>query len=152
MCRLARPRCRFRFRGISRPVWGIDAEIISTDTPMDADGPPDITNMWQLIILDDSDQADALGYHELTAAGLPLGKVFAGSDIADGASWQVTASHELLEMLIDPQINAVTEVDNADGTMTLYALSTSVTALICGSMSISSNSCEAVTCQDAPSR
>ena len=29
---------------------------------------------------DDSDQAGALGYHDLTPDGLPLGKVFAGTD------------------------------------------------------------------------
>lgn len=57
---------------------------------------------WQLVILDDSDQADALGYHETTEAGQPLGKVFARTVLNAGLSWTVTASHELIEMLVDP--------------------------------------------------
>jgi hypothetical protein len=60
---------------------------------------------WQIILSDDPDQAGALGYHEMTSEGTPLGKVFAGLDIRSGSSWTVTLSHELLEMLADPWIN-----------------------------------------------
>jgi len=60
---------------------------------------------WQIVVTDDPDQAGALGYHELTNAGAPLGKVFAALDIESGSSWSVTLSHELLEMLGDPWIN-----------------------------------------------
>jgi hypothetical protein len=60
---------------------------------------------WQVVITDDPDQAGALGYHEMTSAGTPLGKVFAALDIDTGSWWTVTASHELLEMLADPWIN-----------------------------------------------
>ena len=59
----------------------------------------------QIIITDNPDQAGALGYHELTSAGAPLGKVFAKLDLDSGTSWTVTLSHELLEMLADPWIN-----------------------------------------------
>jgi len=58
---------------------------------------------WELHILDDSDVAGALGYHDVTAAGLPLGKVFAKTDQKYGLSWTVTASHEILEMVLDPE-------------------------------------------------
>ena len=54
---------------------------------------------------DNPDQAGALGYHEITSQGTPLGKVFAKLDLQSGASWTVTLSHELLEMLADPWIN-----------------------------------------------
>ena len=60
---------------------------------------------WQISVTDNPDQAGALGYHELTSRGTPLGKVFAGLDLQSGASWTVTLSHELLEMLADPWIN-----------------------------------------------
>jgi len=60
---------------------------------------------WQIVLSDDPDQAGALGYHEMTSQGTPLGKVFAGLDIRSGSSWTVTLSHELLEMLADPWIN-----------------------------------------------
>ena len=55
--------------------------------------------------MDDPDQAGALGYHEMSSRGTPLGKVFAGLDMRLGTSWTVTLSHELLEMLADPWIN-----------------------------------------------
>ena len=60
---------------------------------------------WQMVVMDDPDQAGALGYHEMSSQGTPLGKVFAGLDLRVGASWTVTLSHELLEMLADPWIN-----------------------------------------------
>lgn len=97
------------------PIWGIAAKLNFHPSKIAAPG------AWQLVILDDSDQADALGYHELTAGGLPLGKVFANSDIQAGTLWTVTASHELLEMLVDPTINLTAEVDNSDGSITFYA-------------------------------
>ena len=60
---------------------------------------------WQIAVADTPDQAGALGYHELTSTGTPLGKVFAKLDLTIGSSWTVTLSHELLEMLADPWIN-----------------------------------------------
>jgi hypothetical protein len=60
---------------------------------------------WQIVMVDDPDQAGALGYHELSSQGTPLDKVFGRLDIQSGSSWTVTLSHELLEMLGDPWIN-----------------------------------------------
>ncbi len=99
-----------------RPAWGVDAELtfIPTGTT-----PP--TGTWWLTILDDSDQAGALGYHDLTPDGLPVGKVFAGTDLKYGTQWTVTASHELLEMLADPNINLTVFVQNDQSTGILYA-------------------------------
>lgn len=97
------------------PVWGIDAQINFHPSKVAPEG------AWQLVILDDSDQADALGYHELTVNGQPLGKVFAASDLLSGNSWTVTVSHELLEMLADADVNDAIEVDNPDGSMSLLA-------------------------------
>jgi len=80
--------------------WGIDATLQlfgkSQKIPATA---------WLVGVFDDADQAGALGYHDLTKAGLPLGKVFARTTINDGGLWTVTFSHELLEMLADPNIN-----------------------------------------------
>ncbi|MGA1988831.1 MAG: hypothetical protein ABSG72_21360 [Candidatus Sulfotelmatobacter sp.] len=99
-----------------RPIWGIDAEL-----QMISQGTQAPSGTWQLVILDDSDQAGALGYHDLTPDSLPLGKVFAASDLKAGTSWSVTASHELLEMLADPNINLTAFVQNANTSGTLYA-------------------------------
>jgi hypothetical protein len=60
---------------------------------------------WQIVVTDNAEQSGALGYHEMTSQGAPLGKVFAKLDLASGSSWTVTLSHELLEMLADPWIN-----------------------------------------------
>ncbi len=99
-----------------RPVWGTDAEL-----KIVAKGVQPPTGSWWLVLLDDSDQANALGYHDLTTDGLPIGKVFAASDLKAGTSWTVTASHELLEMLGDPNINLTVFVENTDTAGVLYA-------------------------------
>jgi len=83
-----------------RPTWGVAAELTFI-----AKGERPAANAWVLGILDDSDQAGALGYHDLTPLLNPVGKVFAATDLKYGAEVSVTASHELLEMLGDPYIN-----------------------------------------------
>src|ERR1700733_1517140 len=99
-----------------RPVWGTDAELTIVSK-----GTQPANGSWWLVLLDDSDQANALGYHDLTTEGLPIGKVFATSDLKAGTSWTVTASHELLEMLGDPNINLTVFVQNTNTAGILYA-------------------------------
>jgi hypothetical protein len=72
-------------------------QVLSGQTPL--------PGSWQIAILDDADQAGALGYHELTNDGLPLAKVFARTCLHDKVSWTVCASHEVLEALGDPYDN-----------------------------------------------
>ncbi len=98
------------------PAWGIDADLSFVSK-----GAKPPSTSWWLTILDNSDQAGALGYHDLTKAGLPMGKVFAGSDIKLGYQWTVTASHELLEMLADPDINLTAFVESSAQSGILYA-------------------------------
>lgn len=97
-------------------VWGIDATL---NFVQQGASPP--AGTWWLTILDNSDQAGSLGYHDLTNEGLPLGRVFAGSDMVNGNNWTVTASHELLEMLIDPDINRAVFIQDETGAGKLYA-------------------------------
>jgi hypothetical protein len=100
------------------PAWGIDAEL--SFAGHESAKPPDGT--WWLAILDDADQASAYGYHDVTNDHLPLGKVFAATDIKNGKQWTVTASHELLEMIVDPEINlAVLEQGDPSTVGMLYA-------------------------------
>jgi len=98
------------------PVWGAPAQL--TIVPK-GNQPP--SGSWWLVLLDDSDQANALGYHDLTTEGLPIGKVFAASDLKAGTSWTVTASHELLEMLADPNVNLTVFVEGSNTAGVLYA-------------------------------
>ena len=80
------------------PVWGTPARII------DAGSGPIPSGCWGLAFMDDSDQPDALGYHDLTDDGLPLSKVFVRDTLQAGDKVSVTASHEIAEMLVDPAI------------------------------------------------
>jgi hypothetical protein len=98
------------------PAWGIDADLSFVATSQQ---PP--AGSWWLAVLDNSDVADALGYHDVTSEGLPLGKVFAGTDQQYGFIWSVTASHELLEMLGDPEIDLTVFVQKDASSGTLYS-------------------------------
>ena len=79
------------------PLWNIGANLDFAPS-MNPTGRPVIG------IFDDSPQAGALGFHDLTSDGFPIGKVFAKTDIDAGASWTVTFTHELFELLADPEI------------------------------------------------
>jgi ribosomal protein L30/L7E len=98
------------------PAWGVDAHLVFIPQ---GTNPP--AGSWWLSILDDSDQAGALGYHDVTNEGLPLGKIFAGTDLKYGSEWTVTASHELLEMLGDPNINLTVFIQKDESAGRLYA-------------------------------
>jgi hypothetical protein len=73
-------------------------------------GDPPPKGMAWVAFLDTSDQAGALGYHDETNEGLPIGKVFAATDLQYGAQPSVTFSHEVLELLADPTLNRVRQV------------------------------------------
>lgn len=72
------------------PIWGIQADVSAfaklEDMPLD---------YWPIIIKDQIDNPNAAGYHE-DKHGQPFSLV----KFSEG--WQLTASHELLEMLGDP--------------------------------------------------
>ena len=96
------------------PVWGLDAAVDFYPANQVPAG------TWQLGVFDDSDQAGALGYHDVTEDDLPIGKAFAGTDLQYKSSWTVTMSHELLEMLVDPGINLSASAP-LDRTLRFYA-------------------------------
>ena len=98
-----------------RPLWHLGATVVFV-----AAGQVVPAGAWQVWLMDHSDQADALGYHDL-AAGLPVAKVFIADDMADGASPSVTISHEILEMLGDPNVNQTVTFSERDGTTWEYA-------------------------------
>jgi hypothetical protein len=82
------------------PVWGTPARLVKTTGFL--------KNAWAIVFLDDADEPDALAYHDLTPAGLPLSKVFVRTTLNAGDLVSVSASHELVEMLVDPAINLMT--------------------------------------------
>lgn len=78
-----------------KPVWGVSAEVVFTGTRAPS-------GSWPILMMNDSDEAGALGYHEVTDAGIPQSRVFVATDQQYGLAPSVTASHELCEMLVDP--------------------------------------------------
>ncbi len=98
------------------PVWMLGANIVQVTR-----GGTIPKGVWAMFIMDISDEAGALGYHDLTPDGFPVGKVFAKSDLQYGMSISVTVSHELMEMLLDPYISNTVFVQSSDTTGVLYA-------------------------------
>src|SRR5215813_3584550 len=92
------------------PVWGTPAKLIKTKGFQ--------KGAWAMVFLDDADQPGALAYHDLTPDGLPVSKVFMKTTLDDGGLVSVSASHELVEMLVDPAINMMT---SGPDSKTIYA-------------------------------
>jgi len=82
------------------PVWGTPAKLIK--------GSGFVKDAWAMVFLDNADQPGALAYHDLTPDGMPLAKVFVKTTVGNGDLVSVSASHELVEMLVDPAINLMT--------------------------------------------
>ena len=89
--------CRNRSQSTFAAYWDLDCTLV-----FGARNQQLAKSWWQIVVLDNPDQAGVLGYHEISSQGTPLGKAFAKLDISNGTSWTVTLSHELLEMLADP--------------------------------------------------
>jgi hypothetical protein len=82
------------------PVWRTRAKLVkSTDF---------VPGAWAMVFLDDADQPGALAYHDLTPDGLPEAKVFVRTTLQNNDLVSTSASHELVEMLVDPGINLMT--------------------------------------------
>jgi len=94
------------------PIWGYPAKLYITDKVKEGE--------WAVLFLDNADAADALGYHDITKDGQPISKVFVKTTIAAGQKVSVTASHELLEMIIDP--GAQLWAQNTNGAFYAYEM------------------------------
>jgi hypothetical protein len=84
-----------------KSIWGV-AEAAFAFVPK---GKTPAPGAWWVVFLDNSDQARALAYHDLTIEGLPISKVFVKTIKADNASVSVGATHEICEMAVDPWLN-----------------------------------------------
>lgn len=88
------------------PYWGVDGAVTAAKQAS--------AGVLPVYILDDSDQAGALGYHDDDPKSGPFGRVFARTDAKYKLNWTVTTSHEVLELVADPfvvstaQVNATT--------------------------------------------
>ena len=95
------------------PVWATPAKLVKTDGF--------VKGQWALAFLDKSDEPGDEGYHDLTPDGFPLSKVFVKTTLANKDTVSVCASHELVEMLVDPANNMMTTGPNPNS---MYAYET----------------------------
>jgi hypothetical protein len=79
-----------------RPAWGLQARLVFNEDPPLA---------MKVLIKDRATEEDAgfLGYHFVD--GLPVTYVFAKDDIESNGEFSSTLSHEILEMMADPDAN-----------------------------------------------
>jgi hypothetical protein len=79
------------------PVWGTPAKLVKSKGF--------VKGAWALAFLDDVDRPGVYAYHDLTPDGMPMSKVFVRTAEKNGEHVSVMASHELVEMLVDPGTN-----------------------------------------------
>jgi hypothetical protein len=89
--------------------WGATANLIFVPKGQKADH----SHWWQ-VVADTTDDPHALGYHKVTQQGQPIGYTFAKTDFANNEEPSTTLSHELLEMMADPDTNQSASVELAD--------------------------------------
>lgn len=88
------------------PAWGGKAKTVRfISSPA---GAP--KNGWVIAVLDDADQAGALGYHTTDDKGRVYGRVFAKTAQDYGYSASQTFSHEVLETWGDPGVDKWVQV------------------------------------------
>jgi len=92
-------------------AWGVTATIVPIEP-----GEVIPAGSWQVHLVNNSTEASALGFHDASGPGAsPEAFVAVEDDQKDGTSWQVTASHEIWEMLADPYITGVVQMTNGAG-------------------------------------
>lgn len=79
------------------PVWGTGAKLVKSRSFL--------KGKWAMAFLEDYKESETEGFHDVTPEGLPMAKIFVRNilDLKDRVS--MAASHELVEMLVDPGAN-----------------------------------------------
>jgi len=86
------------------PIWEISATVDAFDSLDDVP-----TGYWPILVMDNIDEPGAAGIHR-DDNGQPIALVSASGGDLD--VWSVTASHEALEMLVDPSGNRLVAGDS----------------------------------------
>ncbi|AUG75280.1 hypothetical protein CFP65_0305 [Kitasatospora sp. MMS16-BH015] len=100
--------CATQVQRDAAPVWR-KVPIPVVWAASEEEAPP---GAWVIAILDDSDQADALGWHTESEGDLIFGRVFAapvldhgGTALSGRLSVSAVLSHEVLETFVDEHVN-----------------------------------------------
>ena len=94
------------------PYWSFGARLRlegRTGSKPSKTSLPDMRGDGVIYLWDAVDVEDALGYHETNLRGIPYGFVFTELSRQLGENWTVTLSHEVLELLGDPQANLLVQ-------------------------------------------
>jgi hypothetical protein len=89
------------------PAWGL------APTDEVAAGAAEVDGACTVAILQDADQADALGYHDKTPNGAPYARVFLGPTLDAGLSISSVVSHEVIEARLDAACNLWADSERA---------------------------------------
>ncbi len=92
------------------PLWGMDADVRGIKIDRNAKQNPELTLSDVILYVGEADDdpqqvQDAIGYHDLNNKGIPYGFVFTDIAAKQGEQWSTTLSHEVLELLADPDVN-----------------------------------------------
>jgi hypothetical protein len=92
------------------PLWGMDADVRGIAINRSAKPNPELTLSDVILYVGEADDdpqkvAGAIGYHDLNNRGIPFGFVFTDIAAKQGDKWSTTLSHEVLELLADPDVN-----------------------------------------------
>jgi len=93
------------------PTWGVGRELqlqaSSFDPTLDEDILKEdiVRGSAALYLVDEATVQGAMGYHALNNSGVPYGFVY--TNLSNGDDWSVTLSHEALELILDPNVNAL---------------------------------------------
>ena len=97
------------------PIWGKNANIKfyknENEIPFDS---------WKFIFFDYASDVNELDNQELTTTGNPQGKVFVQNSVKANVAWSITASHEMLEILLDPYTDLLV-LDQEKKLLKMYA-------------------------------
>jgi hypothetical protein len=91
-----------------QPEWGTAADIIGTVVPLANRKAPIAGDRDAIIYVGDSSQdpatgvENALGYHATNQGNIPYGFIYLDIVAEAGEEWTTTLSHEVLELLADP--------------------------------------------------
>jgi hypothetical protein len=90
------------------PYWSLGATLRlegKSGKQPDKEKPEDMRGEAIVYLWDEVNVDDALGYHDKNYSGIPFGIVFTELSKQIGENWTVTLSHEVLELIGDPEAN-----------------------------------------------
>ncbi|HWU86619.1 MAG TPA: hypothetical protein VN253_05065 [Kofleriaceae bacterium] len=87
-----------------RPRWQLSAQLFFSSASGGAPA-PDLLVDDAAIFVCDTPEGQNIGFHQANALDIPYGFVFTELAHQLGQPWTITLSHEVIEMIVDPQVN-----------------------------------------------